>query len=336
MNERQKSRVCIIGGGNIGTLMAAELSKTAEFVSVITSEYLQWGESLEVYDRDDQILFTSEKINVTNSFEEVVNADVVFVTYPAECFKQLATEIKPYITKEQWIGLIPGGGDIQCFFELGCTVFGFQRTHDIARVKETGKSVYSLGRKEQVYLASIPEIAQKSVCLWVEDFLDIPVIGLKDYLVITLTPSNPILHTSRLYTLFSENRKYDKQVFFYREWDDAASEILLKCDEELQNLCHVIPKDLTEVISLKKHYEVETVKDMTIKMRSIPAFQNIVAPMKSVEGVWVPDLENRYFSTDFPFGLHVVLGIAHTYAVEMPTMEMLWKWYQILTKGTIV
>ena len=58
-----------------------------------------------------------------------------------------------------------------------------------------------------------------------------------------MTPSNPILHTSRLYSLFSEWHKgiiYKSVPLFYEDWDDQSSRLLLACDTEVQDICHAL------------------------------------------------------------------------------------------------
>ena len=101
----------------------------------------------------------------------------------------------------------------------------------------------------------------------------IPCFPLPNYLSVTLTPSNPILHTTRLRTLFAdyeEGKVYSRNTLFYGEWDGASSELLIKCDEELQKLIKVMDKlDLSAVRSLKIHYESGTVEAMTKKLCSI-------------------------------------------------------------------
>lgn len=88
-----------------------------------------------------------------------------------------------------------------------------------------------------------------------------------NYLSVTLTPSNPILHTTRLSTLFAdyeEGKVYNRNPLFYGEWSDASSELLIACDGELQEMLKIMDKlDLHNVRSLKLHYESDTIEAMT-------------------------------------------------------------------------
>ena len=157
------------------------------------------------------------------------------------------------------------------------------------------------------------------------DIWEIPCFPLPNYLSVTLTPSNPILHTARLRTLFAdyeEGKVYSRNPLFYGEWDDASSDLLIKCDEELQSLIKIMDKlDLHEVRSLKVHYESDSVEAITKKLCSIKSLHNLASPMKKVEGGWVPDFQFRYFTTDFPYGLAIIEELAEILDCDVPNIK---------------
>lgn len=333
-------RFTIIGGGNIGTLMAAEFAHKGHLVTMYTSKPLIWGNTLSVYTKEECLLFEADLIDVTHDLEQAVKfADIIWVTTPPSVFPKLSNQLDALDLNGKMLGIIPGSGGAEFTFarvvSRGCILFGFQRVHSIARLKKYGHSVYMLGRKKNLYLAAVPEHYTEDMCKLMEGLFDIPCIALPNYMSITLTPSNPILHTSRLYSLFKDYRSgiyYPRSYGFYDEWDDFASQIVLACDLELQNLCSLIPLDLTSVTSLKEHYESSTIKEMTDKIRSIDAFKGLLSPMKQVEAGWIPDFSSRYFVSDFDFGLKILIDIAHNYDVEVSTMEKIWTWYEKLVK----
>ena len=62
-----------------------------------------------------------------------------------------------------------------------------------------------------------------------EGLLHIKTRIVKEYLSITLTPSNPVLHITGLYNVFKNYKKgmyYKNELKFYEEWNDEASEVL--------------------------------------------------------------------------------------------------------------
>lgn len=326
--------ITILGGGNIGTLMAAECSRKGHRVTVHTSRPGGWSPELGVYDREDAFLFSGRIAEATDDLARAVGgADIIFVTLPAETFPALARQLAPHVRPGQHVGVIPGSGGAEFAFrgllQKGAALFGVQRVHSIARLRERGRSVAMLGRKAELQLAAIPGAQAPELARMMEGLFDMPCRVLPNYLSVTLTPSNPLLHTSRLYSLFRDWHGQDlaREALFYEEWDDLASEMLLRADAELQQLCAALPLELESVKSLREHYESATVAEMTRKIRSIPAFRGLAAPMRRTGGGWQPDFSSRYFTTDFSYGLKILLDICGLFHVASPAMQELWSWY---------
>lgn len=166
---------------------------------------------------------------------------LIWVVVPAEMFIGMGQRIVPLIQTGQMVGVVPGSGGAEFAFrgviEKGGILFGLQRVHSIARIEEYGKSVHMLGRKRKLELGSIP--ARKSAQLneIVGEMFDMPCTALPNYLSVTMTPSNPILHTTRLYAMFKDYKPgtvYPRNFLFYEEWTQLSSEMLIACDAELQ------------------------------------------------------------------------------------------------------
>lgn len=329
-------KITVIGGGNIGTLMAAEMLHKGHEVTICSSRPEAWGKTLHVLDAAGQELFSTDTCQVTDDMERALDgAALVFVTTPAQTFPAMALRMESYMKSGMRVGIIPGSGGAEYAFwgmiRKGCVLFGFQRVHSIARLKEYGRSVSMLGRKEALQIGAIPACEAAAVAPVLEALFDIPCTVLPNYLGVTLTPSNPILHTTRLYNLFRDyrpGRTYPEHYLFYEGWDDASSEMMIACDRELQALCSAIPLDLKDVRSLQEHYESRTVQAMTEKIRSIAAFKGLRAPMERTAQGWVPDFTSRYFTADFSYGLKVILEIAQLFGMPVPNMERVWHWYE--------
>ena len=131
--------------------------------------------------------------------------------------------------KGTYLGIVPGSGGCEfcCreVLEKGCVLFGFQRVHSIARIREYGKAVNVTSRKKEVQIGAIPKNRTREVCKIVEELLGIPAREVSNYLNVTLTPSNPILHTTRLYTMFRDYEEpmvYDQNIQFYAQWTEES------------------------------------------------------------------------------------------------------------------
>lgn len=328
-------KICIIGGGNIGTLCAVELAAKGCDVMIYTSRPETWSTTLSVYDAEDRLLWKTDAVRPTSDLASAVcGAEQIWITHPAFLFESLCEKLLPLVLPDQMLLVIPGSGGAEFAFRpllrKGVVLCGLQRVHSIARLKEKGKSVYMLGRKPSLSLGAIPAAAAPRWAAEMTRLLDIPCAPLTNYLSVTLTPSNPILHTSRLYSMFRDYAPgvtWDHNIGFYVEWTDEASAVMIACDAELRALCKSLPLDLSAVQSLRVYYESDTAEKMTAKLRSIRAFRDIASPMKRTEAGWIPDFDSRYFTADFPFGLKIIRDIGALAGIEMPTINRLWDWY---------
>ncbi len=334
--------ILIVGGGNIGTLMAAEFAHKGHKVCIYTSKPELWSKQIEVYDEEKDCSYTAEINCITNDLKAAVNGqDLMLITLPSTVQEKFSEELLPYVSEGMKIGVIPGYGGAEFIFsehiKKGAILFGFQRVHAIARLKEYGHSVRLTGHKTQLQVAAIPQRYTSGIKGMIEQLFELEAIGLPNYLNVTLTPSNPILHTTRIYSMFKdyeEGKTWTSNILFYREWTDEASKLLIECDEELQNICKkLLPMDLSFVKSLKVHYESYTIEEMTKKISNIEAFKSIYSPMKEIDGQWIPDWQSRYFESDFPYGLYLIQQFGDIVSVETPQIDLIMKWYNAW-KGT--
>jgi opine dehydrogenase len=135
---------------------------------------------------------------------------------------------------------------------------------------------------------------------------------------------------------------YEHIPLFYEEWDDRASEALIKADDELMRICKQIPEVMGDVLPICDYYEVSGIEGMTAKIRSIAAFRGIKAPMIKCGSGFVPDLTSRYFTEDIPYGTVPIKAIAELAKVSTPTIDGFIEWVQqyggkkLLEKGMLV
>ena len=335
-------KVTIYGGGNIGTQFAAHYSETGNDVTVFTSKPEMFAKHLTVVNHDCQTLHEGDiKLATSNPAEAFTDADLIFITVPSFAMKKAAANVIPYAKKGAFIGIIPGNGGGEVAFkdsmERGMVIFGVQRVPSVARLVEYGKSVCAIGYRKILYAAALPKRYTGRACEILRNGLQMECEPLPDYLNLTLTPSNPILHTTRLMTLFKDyvpgKTVYKSVPLFYEEWSDGSTELLFKCDAEVQGLCKKLRNfDLSEVKSLKVHYENDTVKDFTNKIRSIEGFKGLKTPAVEVEGGYIPDLDSRYFTADFNYGLYVIMQVAALVGYWMPNCQEVFDWYQKIKK----
>lgn len=337
--------VCVIGGGNIGTALSAELAYLNPKMSIrlLTSKPHFFTNPISVMDveRDAEFYGTLDIIS-DDPKESVEGADVIFVTTPSFLTGDIFHKIRNHVKTGAYVGVIPGSGGTEfywkTYFDESFTLFGLERVPFITRLAEYGKTVHIRSRKPYVTLASFPSDNLDKACRIMSELLRIKCTKAANYLTISLTPSNPVLHTSRIFDLFcnaSPDTLYPRNIEFYSEWTERASEVLFGIDNELQDLCRTLSDlDMKGVVSLREHYESPTIHDLTRKICSIPSFKGIYAPLiQTQSGKYAIDVNSRYFTEDFPYGLCIIKGFCEICEVETPYVDRVLRWYQDFTRS---
>ena len=329
-------RVTVVGGGNIGTQLAAHCAEKGHDVVVYTSTPEVFGRRLTIVDEDGRVTHEGDIRLATRDPEAAFRtAELILVTLPPNLLRGAAETIGAHAGADAAIGVIPGNGGGECAFARsiarGNTFFGIERVPAIARLVEKGRTVRSVGYRAEMHVAALPAMHAPACAGLIEGILDIPCRVIPNYLALTMTPSNPILHTARLRTIFADwrpGKTYDALPLFYEEWDDASSARLIACDEEVQMICRALPDmQLDDFESLRAHYESWTPEEMTRKLCSIRAFKGLPTPAVECGGKWMPDLHSRYFTADFSYGLAIIRQIAGFAGVATPAIDDTLGWY---------
>jgi len=333
-------KITVIGAGNIGTQFAVSFASKGYDVAIYASKPERISKTLCMINEENATITEAEISIVTNNIAEAVrDAEYIFVTHPAFMLKSTARLLEDCVEAGVKLCIVPGTGGAEFFFknlvDKGVLLFGLQRVPSVARLVEYGKAVCVTGYRDKLNLGGIGREGIDKVSALLSDTFGMPCNILPNYLCVTLTPSNPILHTTRLRTLFGDYKEgivYEMNTLFYEEWSQESSELLFACDDELQHVCKSLERlELSDVRSLKLHYESDTPEKLTAKIRSIKSLQGLTSPMTRVEGGFVPDFSSRYFTADFPYGLAILKEIAEVCGVSVPNMCETLKWYENIT-----
>ena len=329
-------KITVVGGGNIGTQFMVHCAAKDHEVTAYTSRPEVFRTHLNIVNDSAKTTLEGDIVCATNDPEKAFSgADFIMVTLPSTMMRGIAETIYKYGRPDALIGVVPGNGGSECAFAdcilRGNTFFAIERVPAVARLVEKGKTVRSVGYRDELHIASIPSARAEECCSLIEGIYGIPCRPIPNFLNLTMTPSNPILHTTRLRTIFKDYRPgvvYDRLPLFYEEWDDASSELLILCDEEVQKICRSLPEFHLEFVrSLRVHYESPTVEAMTKKISGIPAFKGLATPSVAVPGGFIPDLHSRYFTADFSYGLTIIKQVAGLSGVETPNIDETMAWY---------
>ena len=329
-------KVCIVGGGNIGTAMCYYVKQNQNcYLTLLCSDSNKISNIIEYQDRVTDFYDEFSIDKVTSDYKEALeNADVIFVTLPSFLTGDFIKKAEPFIKSGARVGFVPGSGGAEFYCdklikEDGIIVFGLDRVPCVSRLSQYGKKVEA-SKKDSIRCATIPRNKRYEISSEISDILNMECRPLDNYLIVTFTPSNPIVHTSRLYSIFGQGKNLNDNIYFYGTWDDVASEYLLGCDDELHKTCDVLKElDMNGVIPLTTHYEVSNIKELTAKMRSIKTMNTILSPfIKDNNGEYLPDYDSRYFKEDFVFGIMILKAFAQIVNIETPYMNKIVKWFE--------
>lgn len=326
------TKVCICGGGSLAHVCAGVLSSQPDVeVNIFTRKPELWSHQLEMTDSRGNVYNGNLNI-ISNSPEEALkDCDIIFLCLPGFAIEGTLNSIKPYIGNAVVGSIVCSTGFFFAAHRIlgeDARLFGFQRVPYIARTKEYGHTANLLGYKPQLAIAVENVEDNEAFRQLVETLWGTPVKLLGSYYEVSLTNSNPILHTGRLYSMWKDwdGEVYDHNILFYKEWTNEASQILIDMDAEFMQLLEVLPVTKGAIPSLLEYYESHDEESLTRKITSIPAFRNITSPMKEVDGGWVPDFESRYFTEDFPYGLKFIVELAKDKNIDCPNLNMVFEW----------
>ena len=329
-----RQHVCICGGGNLGHVVTGFLAIHGDCeVSLLTRQPERWQRQLAIRMPDGNIK-QGEISAVTSHPEEVIpGADIVLLCLPGFSIHEELQHIRPFLHAGTAVGTIVSSTGF--FFEAqellpaSTPLFGFQRVPFIARTTQYGCSADLLGYKPSLNVAIERTADKEQLRGTIETLFHTPTTLMQSYYEVSLTNSNPILHPSRLYTMWKDWHDgivYPLQPKFYEEWTDEASTLLIAMDREFQQLLQVLPVREGSIPTILDYYESHDAASLTRKLRSIQAFKGILAPMKAVKGGFVPDFSSRYFTEDFPYGLRIIQRQARKHQIPVPTIDRVMAW----------
>lgn len=326
--------ICICGGGSLGHVVAGYLAATKPVrVNVLTQRPERWSREIVVDTPDGKVLHGGLNVVSSDPAEALSGVDVVLLCLPGFAIRDELIKIRPYLNKDTYVGSVFSSTGF--FFEamklLGDDVplWGFQRVPFIARTEEYGHSAHLLGYKSAHNIAVERCDDKEGFRALIESLFDAPVTLLSNYYEASLTNSNPLLHTSRLYTMFggeNEGRVFPRMILFYEEWTVEAAQLLIDMDEEFFTILRYLPVSEGYLPRILDYYESHDAESLARKLSSIQGFKGITSPMTETAEGWVPDFASRYFTEDFPYGLRYIWELAHQLNIDVPYIDKVYNW----------
>jgi len=320
--------ITIIGSGNIAHALVACLNKKE-----VNNIFLLTSTPFSSNIIKTNIESCEGKINIISDKPEdiIPNSDLVIFTVPANIRKNSIKKIAPFIKENIIIGAFPGvagfNEEVEELIAKEINVFASQRVPYIARIQEKGFLV-DVDKKSEIHIAI--KYDQDKIKDLLEKLLNIKVNILNDFLEVNLSNSNPILHSARLYDILENEILCEKEIYFYREWTDNASKVLLAMDNEFMK---IVEKLGLSIKSLRNHYEVKDYLEMTKKIKSIESFKSIKTPIKKVKDNYMIDTNSRYFTEDIDKSLYYIKYYASKLDIATPNIDKVFDKLKIMMEN---
>ncbi|MEC4717652.1 NAD/NADP octopine/nopaline dehydrogenase family protein [Noviherbaspirillum sp. CPCC 100848] len=287
--------------------------------------------------------------------ELMQDADMVIITVPAQARPQLLETIAAALPADKpvHVGAIPGFCGFDWLAEKAlagrpnAVIWGMKDVPHTAFDLQPGDSVRMGGAKSRLYVATHAREDAASRRLLLDRLRRLyaaPVELLDNYLEITLTPGNPIMHPSVVYGLIGpygqwHGRKLPARLCWWTDCPELGAYFLERCDEESRQLCRTLEErlgiDLSSVKPLRQEiidaYE-DQIRDpatMLSVLRTNRAYEDIEAPLIPApdgEGYLI-DKRSRAFHEDVAYGLALLVGMARRLKLAAPHLEEIFEWH---------
>ncbi|CAM9481053.1 unnamed protein product [Heterosigma akashiwo] len=358
-------QITVCGGGNSATVAAGYFAAKGYRVNVFTRRPQQWQRRLRITTAgsswEGRGTFEGELALVSaDAAEAVRGSDVVLIAAPANAHPDLLKAVAQDVDYGAAVGAIfaQGGFDWaakhafgpELFQHVG-VLFGLQNIPWICKCTKYGAEGKIIGPKQSLYVATYPVEEKEAFAAKVEALFDIPCQTLPNFLNLTLTPSNQILHPARYYGIFRDwdgRRTYTRDelaarngLTLYDDFDDFSAECLAAIDNELQQirhaLCRACPQlDLSYVPPIGerilRQYGKDVADGSSLKaiFNSNIGYRGCFTPLQEVApGEFQPALQSRLFWEDIPFGLVILKSLVEMLGnFPTPTLDHFIRWHQ--------
>jgi len=349
--------ITICGGGNaahtLAGLLASQKGLSVRVYVPFGDEAERWQEGVQraggitVYTPAGEKSGSPQLIS-RHARQAVAGAQVVILALPAFAHESTLRAIAPYLESDAWVGALParGGFDLAARSALGAhaahlSLFGLQTLPWACRIQQYGSQAVVLGAKEQVDIAAWPSAQAPVIAAQLETLLGVRLNPIASFLSLTLADTGQIIHPGMMYGLFHawDGQPYPAKVLFYQSVDSAIAETLQRMSTEVQALRSELAKrypelDLSAVRPLRewmlRSYSSSIVDGSSLQslFATNRSYAGLQAPMRQVEGGFIPDFQARYLAEDVPFNLLVTRGIAELAGVSMPVIDGVLTWAQ--------
>ncbi len=366
----QKKEVAIVGGGSSAHILIPFLSGAGFSVNLLTRKPREWSRNvvaqLHTIHGDSLKDFSGKLSKISDNPAEVIpQSKVVVLCMPVSKYRKALHQLAPYLAKEEevFVGTIYGQAgfnwmvdEIKRKFDIyNITTFAVGLIPWICRVIEYGKMGVTYGCKEVNIAAVSPrdrfpalnDLFLINICeRWLKkgSFLQVG-----NFLSLTLSVDNQIIHPSRCYGLFLRYKgkwAHKEDIpYFYRDFDQQSADLLQELDADYAKIRSAIKarypdrdfQFMLDYLELERLSYQSVNTDIRESFTTSATLGAIKPPtIQLASGEWVIDKDHRFFTDDIHYGLCIAKWIADQLSLEVPTIDRIINWAQKIRDEKII
>ena len=362
-----KKNIVIVGGGNSAHVLIPLLSEANFNITMLTSRPNDWSQ-LEYRDPNDEVLevFSGKIDTITDKPESCIqDADYIILCMPVYQYRTALHRVAPYINrnKQVVVGAVYGQGGFNWMVEeilqkyqlANITYFAFGLIPWVCRTKEYGHKGITYGVKVRNAAMVYP---QEQFARINDEFFDMicyrwfktgKVEQLDNFISITLSVDNQIIHPTRCYAICQEyggKWEHAEDVpLFYKDYDAFSAQCLADLDDDYSKVRNRIKqlypdKDfhyMLNYLNLEHYTYNSSSSDIVDSFVNSPTLQAIRTPViQDQDGSVEIDKNGRFFMDDIYYGIAIVKWMAELLLIDVPMIDKLLHWAQELRGEQII
>ena len=367
--ENNLKTITVMGGGSSAHVLIPLLSKTALSVNLLTRKPKRWKNKISLdYRKPDSghvRTFEGSIDTISSDPADVIpQADIIILCMPVHAYRQALHSIAEHISKDKkvFVGTVYGQAgfnwmtkEIADKFSLSnITTFAIGLIPWICRTGEYGSSGIVYGAKPLNVAAVQPK---QDFDILNEALLERVVFDCfghgrfkqaQNFISLTLSLDNQIIHTSRLYGLYVEyggQWKNEQDIpYFYRDFSAKSAQILAQLDSDYSLIRNKI-KQLYPGKSfpfMLDYIEQDNITNLCSNKTVLETFENsktlgaIRTPAVKENGKWVIDKSHRFFRDDIYYGLCIAKWLAEKLSINVVHIDSILSWAQSILGERII
>lgn len=370
MTKQEKKEVTIVGGGSSAHVLIPFLSGAGFTVNILTRRPKEWSSKIDLQlhsaHGETQEEFSGSLTKISDNPAEVIpQASFVVLCMPVNKYRIALHGLAQHLAKDKevFVGTVYGQAgfnwmvdEITKKFDLSnITTFAIGLIPWICRIIEYGKVGVTYGCHEINIVAVSPR----------NRFSELNNLFLKNiserwfkkgqfrqadnFLSLTLSVDNQIIHPSRCYGLFlkHEGKWATKEAipYFYRDYDQKSADLLQELDTDYSKIREAIKlkypernfQYMLDYLSLERlSYQSgnTSIRESFTTSHTLGAIKPPTVQLEN--GEWIIDKDHRFFTDDIHYGLCIAKWIADQLSLNVPTIDSIIDWAQQFRNEKII